>query len=230
MLENAIRTVLFDLDGTLIDHFKAIHRCFDEVLKEFGYPRWEFSELKRRIGPPLPITMAQLTGSRDGAEISKCCERFREIMKATFLDGLEALPGAIWILQELQKQRISSAIFTNKGQSVAGLICEHLGFTPCLSGIFGTAEKIHAPRKPEAEFTQNALKSLQAQASSTILIGDSDIDIESAHIASLRGSYAVATGTHSLAQLRELSHKPTQIFPNLHALGTAVFGFSRPEL
>jgi phosphoglycolate phosphatase len=48
------RTVLFDLDGTLLDHFSAIHRAHTHVRRHYGLPDATRDEVMRAIGGGLP--------------------------------------------------------------------------------------------------------------------------------------------------------------------------------
>ena len=43
-------TVLFDLDGTLVDNFEAIHRCYDDVMGMMGLPGVTLEQIRRAVG------------------------------------------------------------------------------------------------------------------------------------------------------------------------------------
>ena len=54
-----VRAILFDLDGTLIDQFQAIHRAFSQVIKQMGFPSPSFDEVKKAVGGAAEMTMAK---------------------------------------------------------------------------------------------------------------------------------------------------------------------------
>ena len=56
------RTVLFDLDGTLLDHFSAIHRSHSHVRRHYGLPEATREEVMRAIGGGLPEALKKTLG------------------------------------------------------------------------------------------------------------------------------------------------------------------------
>ena len=62
-------TVLFDLDGTLIDHFKAIHRCHSFAMKQLGLPAPTMAEVRAAVGGGLDEAIARLAGKENVAKI-----------------------------------------------------------------------------------------------------------------------------------------------------------------
>jgi phosphoglycolate phosphatase len=220
----AAQTIFVDLDGTLIDHFRAIHRCYNHILREFSLPERSYADLKKRIGPPLPVTVAELVGGTANPDlIERFCRRFRAHMQETFLDGLDELPGATWILDQLHRSGYHLAVFTNKQCRTVEAICTHLGFDKFLSGIVATEERTDCPRKPEPGFSQHALAQLKTTAEHATMVGDSAVDHRAALAGNFAKSYSVATGTHSKEELVAQGIPAESIYSDLHALGTAVF-------
>ena len=60
-----IRAILFDLDGTLIDQFEAIHRAFSKTLITMGFPSPSFEKVKRAVGGASDTTMVKLIGPEE---------------------------------------------------------------------------------------------------------------------------------------------------------------------
>ena len=63
-----IRAILFDLDGTLIDQFEAIHRAFSKTLITMGFPSPSFEKVKRAVGGASDTTMVKLIGPERATE------------------------------------------------------------------------------------------------------------------------------------------------------------------
>ena len=55
-------TVLFDLDGTLVDNFEAIHRCYDDVMSMMGLPGVTLEQIRRAVGGSVNVTVVKLAG------------------------------------------------------------------------------------------------------------------------------------------------------------------------
>ena len=98
----ALRAILFDLDGTLIDQFQAIYKAFSQVISEMGFPVPDFETVKKSVGGASESTMAKLIGQENSKEAVK---RLRPIFEKEMLHGLKPLPGAMETLNFCKKTR-----------------------------------------------------------------------------------------------------------------------------
>ena len=208
------RTVLFDLDGTLVDHFKAIHRCHTHTLRQLGLPRPTMAQVHSAVGAGLEAALARLAGP----------DRVREALPiycahwdATMLDDVELMPGARELILALCAAGARCAVLTNKQGDSSRRVCAHLGLTPHLAGIFGALDTPWL--KPDPQFARHALRQLQAEAATTCLVGDSPYDVATARNAGWE-FYGVTTGTHNAGELRAAG--ATAIFPALAAVGRSL--------
>ncbi len=210
----SFRTILFDLDGTLIDHFAAIHRTHAHVMRSLGLPEPTFEQVHRAIGGGLDEAVRRLVGPLNETLVPEACRRYREYWEEHMYYGVALLPGAAELLRALHGSGIITAVFTNKHGPSARLICEHLGVTPHLHGIFGAFDTPWL--KPEREFADHALKTLGVTAADALLIGDSTYDIDAARNAGFP-SWCVTTGTHSAAELSQAgAHRIFSDLPAIH--------------
>jgi phosphoglycolate phosphatase len=207
-------TVLFDLDGTLVDHFKAIHRCHTHTLRQLGLPRPTMAQVHAAVGAGLEAALARLAGP----------DRVREALPiycahwdATMLADAELMPGARELLLALRAAGARCAVLTNKRGDSSRRLCAHLGLTPHLAGIFGAHDT--AWLKPDPRFAHHALSQLQADTATTCLVGDSPYDVATARNAGWE-FYGVTTGTHTAEELRAAG--ATAIFPDLAAVGRSL--------
>ena len=67
-----IRAILFDLDGTLIDQFQAIHKAFATTIERMGFPKPSYEEVKKAVGGASESTMQKLIGVERAKEAVKC--------------------------------------------------------------------------------------------------------------------------------------------------------------
>ncbi|GHB89707.1 HAD family hydrolase [Cerasicoccus arenae] len=219
-----IKTVLFDLDGTLIDHFMCIYRCYRYAQEKMGLAPVSYEKVRSTVGGSVRITMGHLMGV-ENAERGEAL--FREHFNEIMLEDLHALPGAKWLLQQLQARGVRTAVFTNKHGIGARKIMAHLGFDKYLDEVIGTYDTPW--RKPDPEFTQYALETMKADAESTIMVGDSPFDILAGQVGGIR-SYVVATGSHSVEELEAIDPPADGVYRDLHHFAEEFLGLPRtPE-
>ena len=207
-------TLLFDLDGTLVDAFTTIHRAYMHTLPQFGRPAPTLPEVRRAVGGGLASAMSHFLPPELIEQAMKVHVAYSQQI---LLEDVKLLPGAADLLRAQHAQGTRLAVHTNKLGNAARLICAHLGVTPYLSGIFGAGDTPWL--KPQREFTDHVLRELGANATTTLLIGDSPFDVETARNGGFP-CWAVTTGTHDAAQLRAAG--ADRIFPDLIALGAAL--------
>lgn len=211
-----MQTVLFDLDGTLIDHFSAIHSSITYAQKSLGLPESSYETVRKTVGGSLPVTMSKLIGEE---KVTQALPYFHKHFNRVMLEDVTLLPGAGWLLESLHAKGLQLAVFTNKYGIHARAVLEHLKLDRFLELILGTDDSPY--RKPEPAFTQLALKKLGANPASSCLIGDSPFDFAAAQAGNLK-SYLVATGSHS-AQTLKAETAAEAVYHNLFELGVDVF-------
>jgi len=189
-------SVLFDLDGTLIDHFKAIHRCHTHAMRQLGLPGPSLAQVRAAVGGGVELAVERLVGK----ELKPAALAiYRPYWDATMLEDVELLPGAKELLVALRSRGIRTAVFTNKHGPSSRLTCAHLGLTELLDGNFGATDTPWL--KPDPAFTRHVLTALGVSAGATILVGDSPFDVATARNGGL-GFIGVATGTHTADELK----------------------------
>ena len=189
-------TVLFDLDGTLIDHFRAIHRCHAHTMQQLGLPAPTMTQVRAVVGGGVELAVERLVGP----ELKPAALAiYRPYWDATMLEDVELLAGARELLGLLRSQGIRTAVYTNKHGPSSRLTCAHLGLTELLDGNFGATDTPWL--KPDLAFTRHVLAALGANAADTLLVGDSPFDVETARIGGL-AFIGVTTGTHTAAELQ----------------------------
>jgi phosphoglycolate phosphatase len=188
--------VLLDLDGTLIDHFKAIHRCHTHAMTRLGLPAPTMAQVRAAVGGGVELAVERLVGRE---RLAAALAIYRPHWNATMLDDAEILPGAKELLTALRARGVKTAVFTNKHGPSSRAVCAHLGLAPLLDGNFGATDTPWL--KPEPAFAQHVLDQLGAAANTTLLVGDSPFDVQAAQHAGL-AFIGVTTGTHNADELR----------------------------
>ena len=168
-------TVIFDLDGTLLDTIGDITNCANHTLALYGFEPKTYEEIKTYIGYGIDyfLERAYPPGRDD--------ERYEDFVrdyKAYYLDHMTdktiVYPGMYELLDELKKRDIKLGVVTNKFHMAASLIVEHF-----FSGTFGQVigEGMGYAKKPDPETLNAAIEGLDADKAKTLYIGDSEADI-----------------------------------------------------
>ncbi len=196
-------TVLFDLDGVLIDSHAAFTASVNHALGEYGLPARDADELRRFIGPPLRGTFAELGVARD--DIDARVDAYRDHYGAhgaavtTVFDGVPEMLSAIGARHRL-------VIATSKAASLAQAIVDELGLAPYFDALHGPADETSA--EPKAQTVARALPAIA-------LVGDTRYDIEAARANGLR-AIGVAWGIGAEDDLRAagaeaIAHDPDEL-------------------
>ena len=208
-----IRAILFDLDGTLIDQFEAIHRSFALTLKNMGLPEPSYDEVKKAVGGASEATMTKLIGQERAKEAVR---KLRPIFEKEMFNGLTLLPGALEILEKCEEEKIKTAILTNKHGPHARAACDHLKLNKYLQFTLGADDTEW--KKPNPKLTALALEKLGVTNQETLYVGDSPFDYQTAQNASM-SCILLSTGTHSMEELSKLDknlsvkRNLSQVFP-----------------
>jgi len=210
------QTVLFDLDGTLLDHLTAIHRCYAHTLPQLGLPAPTREQVRGAIGGGLENAMRRFVSE---AGLPRALALFRAYWEETMLDGVELMPGAGELLRALHSCGITLAVLTNKHGPSSRKVCRHLGIDGLLQKVFGAEDTPWL--KPDPRLTAFALSTLGVGAATACMVGDSPFDVETAHRGGIDGFF-VTTGTHSAADLRAAG--TAHVYPNLNSLARDGFG------
>ncbi len=210
------RTVLFDLDGTLVDAFTTLHRAYGHTLPLFGLPAPSPEAVRRAVGGGLENAMAHFVAPD---QVAEACRIHVAYTERILLDDPVLYDGALEVVGALHAAGVRTGVLTNKIGDHARALLRHLGVTPHLDLVLGARDC--AWRKPAREFTAEALRRLGADAAGCCLVGDSPFDIATARAAGFP-CFCVTTGTHDRAAL--VAAGADGVYPGLLPLAAAEFG------
>ncbi len=167
-------TVLFDLDGTLIDTNPIIIKSYQHAFKTH-FPQLDISEktIIEDIGPPLETIFRKYT---DDAElIDTTIQTYLSYYRKHEHDLFKLYPGVRSTLELLKKNGIKIAIVTSKFLESANPSVEHFNLNPYFD-VFISLDQVKHP-KPDPEPVLLALKKLNS-TDKAIMIGDNPSDIQ----------------------------------------------------
>ncbi|MBS0194183.1 MAG: HAD hydrolase-like protein [Proteobacteria bacterium] len=191
-------TLLFDLDGTLIDSALGIGRCVVYAMEKLGEPIPDADALRRWIGPPLRTSFGPLLG--DAARTERAVALYRERFDEIGWSEHTIYPGIEDALRRLHANGHRLAVVTAKNQPHAERIVAHLPFGDLFETITGASYDGRIGEKPE--LIGVALDGLRLAPSQCWMIGDRHMDIDGARHHGMR-SVGVLWGFGGAEELRE---------------------------
>ena len=178
----AIRTVLFDLDGTLIDSVRLILDSYHHTLATHGLPPRSDEEWLAGVGTPLTAQFAAWR-EQEGM-IEALIATYREYNLKHHDRMVTVYPGVVDVVQALKEDGIATGLVTSKNRSgaVRGLTLVKL---ESLMDVLVCADEVENP-KPHPEPVEKAVRLLGADPATTVYVGDSIHDMRSGRAAGVR--------------------------------------------
>jgi phosphoglycolate phosphatase-like HAD superfamily hydrolase len=206
---SAVRALIFDLDGTLVDSYAAIAESLNHARNAFGLPPLPAREVRRAVGRGLDHLVADLVGP-DRVEAG--VELFRERYAQVYAEKTVALPRSRSTLRRLHRRGYRMAVASNKPARFGEPILRETGLLPFLSCVQGPDRT--GKTKPDPTMILACLRALAASRRESLYVGDMVLDVESAARAGI-SVILVAGGSSSPDELRGTAQT---VLPGLEAL------------
>lgn len=175
-------TVLFDLDGTLIDSVRLILDSYHHTLKSHGLPPRSDEEWLRGIGTPLRVQFAPWAAATD--QMEALIATYREYNLANHDAMVRAYDGVEAMLQFVRKAGCRTGLVTSKNRHGALRGLTITGLTDYIE-VLVCADDVTNP-KPHPEPVLQAMQLLHAEPLSTVFVGDSVHDLHAGREAGVR--------------------------------------------
>ena len=183
-LQNNIKACIFDLDGTLTDTLEDIKNAANYAMRSVGLPERTLDEVRRFVGDGTEMLIRRCASPSDDEAIIKTAMR---VYKEYYTDHLcvRTVPydGIVPMLEEMKKAGVKTAVLSNKFDSAVKAICDEF-FCGLLCAAYGIRSDV--PPKPNPQGVFEIMKELDCSADETLFVGDSDIDVKTAHNAGLK--------------------------------------------
>ncbi len=217
MSDRPYTSVLFDLDGTIVDSAPGITASLARTLEDMGEPVPTPAELLAWVGPPIMDSFRDL-GGFDPAESERALEIYRGhyllegVFDAKLYDGVDG------VLRAISEARIPLSLATSKPETPATLVLDHYGLTHYFDELTGASDD--EKRSKKADVIAEALRRLAANGADltrTIMIGDRIHDVEGAAangIPAIYVTWGYGSPEESAGAVAIVEH-PAEIFPLL---------------
>ena len=179
-------TVLFDLDGTLVDTAPDLINAHNHVMKKFGFPTKTIDDLKNAVGQGAKDMMAKAHGEWkwfDEKIKNEMSDEFISFYGKNILNESTLINGVKDFLNWCKNNNISMAVCTNKTEHLAVDLLKKIGIYDYFEYVAGYNTFDYC--KPDPRHLTNVIEIIQGELKKSIMIGDSETDSESAKAAGL---------------------------------------------
>ena len=171
-----VRTVLFDLDGTLLDTLEDLKDSVNHVLRAHGYCERTLEEVRAFLGNGAAMLLRRALPDTVGEEeFSALLTEYKAWYQAHNCIKTRPYPGIPELLDKFRKSGVQVAIVSNKPDPTTKALAEK--FFPDVPA-FGQRDDL--PPKPAPEMVYHALKEMGGKRENTVYVGDSEVDIQTA--------------------------------------------------
>ena len=175
---DAIRLVIFDLDGTLVDSRLDLANSVNGMLRQFGRPELPMEVIASYIGDGAPMLVRRALGDPDDEQyLKRALEFFLAYYREHKLDHTYVYPGVLNTLEAIRHRngRLKMAVLTNKPVVFSQRLLAGLGLARHFAYIYGGNS--FEQKKPDPVGVHKLMKDMNATAESTLIVGDSDTDV-----------------------------------------------------
>jgi phosphoglycolate phosphatase len=180
-------TIVFDLDGTLVDTAPDLMGAIDHLLVRKGLPTVAASETRPLISygsrSMLKRALEVLDHTIDAATFDAWWHEYLDIYSNSIADKSRAFPGLIAVLDRLEANGHTFAVCTNKTEDLSKKLLSALKIDHRFRAIVGRDTLPHS--KPHPEHLLGTLRRAGGDPRHAVMVGDSDVDILTAQAASI---------------------------------------------
>lgn len=208
--------VIFDLDGTILDTLEDLALAGNHTCELHGWPTFAVDQYRYKVGNGMLKLVERFMPAEyagDGMMFQTALAEFRSYYGEHKEDHTAPYPGIIDMLDAMREAGITLAVLTNKDHAAAVPLIERYFGPDRFAVVQGRIDAY--PPKPAAPVTLHVLEQLGADPSSTLYVGDSNVDIQCGHSAGMR-AVGVAWGFRGTEELERegadfIAHTPDDL-------------------
>jgi pyrophosphatase PpaX len=182
-----LQTVLFDLDGTLIDSVRLILDSYHHTLERHGLPARTDEDWLKGVGTPLQVQFADWREHPE--KLEAMIATYREYNLKHHDRMVTVYPGVVDAVREIKAAGIQTGLVTSKNRQGALRGLKLVGLE-ALMDVLVCADEVTNP-KPHPEPVEKAVELLGAERRTTVYVGDSVHDMRSGRAAGVRTAAAL---------------------------------------
>lgn len=210
------KLIIFDLDGTLLNTIADLGEACNYALGKRGWPLHNLEAYRQMVGNGIRNLLGKASPAVSEEEITDLWKDFTDYYNSHCTDLTVPYKGIPELLQMLKERGIKLAVCSNKYQKAVDKIIDYF-FPETFVSVYGEREGI--PRKPSPAMIDCIIDEQGAEKESTLLIGDSEVDIATSRNAGI-DCVGVTWGFRNESQL--LNENPELLVSSPDELVTAI--------
>ena len=178
-----INTIIFDLDGTLLNTLEDLADSVNHIMKLHGFAERTYDEIRSFIGNGVPTLIRRsVPAGTDEETAAVCTTEMLEYYKDHARIKTKPYDGIVELINELTRRNIRTAVVTNKAEKAAIILCDEI-FGDIFTVVIGDngIDRL----KPAPDNVLRAIDILGAEKKNILYVGDSDVDMVTADAAGL---------------------------------------------
>lgn len=180
-----MKAVIFDLDGTLVNTIDDLAAATNQALQMHGFPPKPLADFPLMVGNGIRKLLERALGEACTPDVLDAVQRdFLEIYDRNCMNLSAPYAGMEEVVRRLQTDDWRLMVVTNKPQAQAEKIARHYFGEDTFLSIYGNLEG--RPAKPDPLTVHMAMHDAESTAGETWFVGDSNVDVQTAHNAGLR--------------------------------------------
>lgn len=194
-------TVIFDLDGTLLDTLDDLTAAVNYVMRRYGYPEHSRDAVRRFVGNGVThLLNCAVPGGKSNPDFEACVRDYRARYESHSMVRTKPYPCAMELLGALLSDGYRLAVVSNKQDAAVKGLCA--ACFPMIPFAMGECEERGVRRKPFPDMVDETIKQLGSRKERCCYIGDSEVDIATAKNAGI-ACISVTWGFRDADYLRE---------------------------
>ena len=194
------KTVIFDLDGTLLDSIEDIASSMNKVLESLQLPTHKIEDYKYFVGGGVDILVENALNNHSKEIKDEVTKRFKVEYDGKLHSKTLPYDGIYDLLDELKKLDINLAVLSNKPHEFTVSYVNHFFKDYDFKEVHGQKEDV--PKKPDPKAAIDIVKCLDSSCENTYFIGDTKIDMQTAKSANMT-AIGVLWGFRDEKELRD---------------------------
>jgi len=178
----AIKALLWDLDGTLIDSKQDIAECVNWTLNDMNLDSIPNEHIYEYVGHGVRTLIQGAVEEAHGHDYDSAMKLFDGYYLQHLLDNTRLYPGMEKVLAQLRDKKM--AIITNKPQRYTDPIIDGLRLRDYFGVVLGREACVEM--KPHPQPLQSAMERLSVSSLETMIVGDTEVDIEAGRRAGVK--------------------------------------------
>ena len=178
-----IDTVIFDLDGTLLNTLDDLADAVNYALAKYGYPVRQLAEIREFVGNGVRnLIELSVPGGLEDPQLEECLRTFKEFYSQNMQKKTCPYQTIPELLEVLSSAGIKMAIVSNKFDTAVKELNQRY-FGDYIGVAIGESARIH--KKPAPDCVFEALKELHSDTHCAVYVGDSEVDVRTARNAGI---------------------------------------------